>query len=139
MNARRGRRGCVVAAALAALFLPGVARADAVTDWDAYTRDALAVTARQPPRPAPLHTAMVDAAMYDRVQRPEPRAGLSSARVGSQGSDTSQYEVERPGHVAEIERIDEQARVSDLPAAAAAHEPPKLLLRRPSLPRRLFL
>jgi hypothetical protein len=39
----------------------------------------------------------------------------------------------------EIERLDEQTRVSDLPAAAAAHEAPKLLLVGPSLPRRLLL
>lgn len=39
----------------------------------------------------------------------------------------------------EIERIDKQAGVSDLPAATAAHEAPKLLLVGPSLPRRLFL
>ena len=51
----------------------------------------------------------------------------------------SKYPVERPGHLAEVERVDEQTRVPDLPAAAAAHEAPKLLLASPSLPRRLFL
>jgi len=51
----------------------------------------------------------------------------------------SKYTVQRPGHLAEIQRIDEQARVSDLPAAAAAHEAPKLLLIGPFLPRRLLL
>ena len=51
----------------------------------------------------------------------------------------SKYQVERPRHLGEIERIDEQARVSDLPAAAAAHEAPKLLLGSPTLPRRLLL
>jgi hypothetical protein len=39
----------------------------------------------------------------------------------------------------QIKRFDEQARISDLPAAAAAHEAPKLLLLRPSLPSRLLL
>ncbi|MBA3735748.1 MAG: hypothetical protein H0W90_11230 [Actinobacteria bacterium] len=39
----------------------------------------------------------------------------------------------------EIERIDEQARVSDLSAATASHEAPKLLFVRPTLPRRLLL
>jgi hypothetical protein len=51
----------------------------------------------------------------------------------------SKDEVKRPRHSVEIERIDEQARVSDLPAAAAAHEAPKLLFCCPSLPRRLLL
>ena len=51
----------------------------------------------------------------------------------------SKYPVKRPGHLSEIKRIDEQARVSDLPAAAAAHEASKLLLSGPSLPRRLLL
>ena len=51
----------------------------------------------------------------------------------------SKHQVERPGDSDEIERIDQQTRVSDLPAAAAAHEAPKLFLGGPSLPRRLLL
>jgi len=51
----------------------------------------------------------------------------------------SKYQVKRPRHLGEIQRVDEQPRVSDLPAAAAAHEAPKLLLSGPSLPRRLLL
>src|SRR5215212_6953997 len=38
-----------------------------------------------------------------------------------------------------MQRVDEQARVSDLPASATTHEAPKLLLSGPSLPRRLLL
>ena len=38
-----------------------------------------------------------------------------------------------------MQRVDEQARVSDLPASATTHEAPKLLLSAPSLPRRLLL
>src|SRR5215218_3435900 len=38
-----------------------------------------------------------------------------------------------------MQRFDEQARVSDLPASATTHEAPKLLLSAPSLPRRLPL
>jgi hypothetical protein len=38
-----------------------------------------------------------------------------------------------------MQRVDEQARVSDLPASATTHEAPKLLLSAPSLPRRLPL
>jgi hypothetical protein len=41
--------------------------------------------------------------------------------------------------LSEIKRLDEQTRVSDLPAAAATHEAPKLLLIGPSSPPRLFL
>ena len=51
----------------------------------------------------------------------------------------SKYAVERSRHSGEVERFDEQACVSDLAAAAAAHPAPKLLLGTPSLPRRLFL
>jgi hypothetical protein len=51
----------------------------------------------------------------------------------------SKYQVKRPRHSGEIERIDEQTRVSDLSPAAAAHEAPKLLLSGPSLPRSLLL
>jgi hypothetical protein len=51
----------------------------------------------------------------------------------------SEQQVERPRHLAEIERIDEQARVADLPPAAAAHEAPKLLLGGLSSPPRLLL
>ena len=61
------------------------------------------------------------------------------ARFRSLGSDVSENQVERPRHVREIEGVDEQACVSDLPAAAAAHPAPKLLLRSPSLPCRLLL
>jgi hypothetical protein len=49
------------------------------------------------------------------------------------------HPVKRPRHLGEIKRLDEQTRVSDLPAAAAAHEAPKLLLGGPSLPCRLLL
>jgi hypothetical protein len=57
----------------------------------------------------------------------------------SAASDMSKYTVQRARHSGEIERVDEQTRVADLPAAAAAHEAPKLLLIGPSLPRRLLL
>jgi len=51
----------------------------------------------------------------------------------------SKYQGKRPRHLGEIKRVDEQPRVSDLPAAAAAHEAPKLLLSGPSSPLGLFL
>jgi hypothetical protein len=51
----------------------------------------------------------------------------------------SEYQVKRPRHSVEIERIDEQTRVSDLPPASATHETPKLLLGGPSLPGSLLL
>ena len=66
MNARF-RRICVIAAALAALAAPGVAHADAVTDWNAYAGNALAVTARMSPTATSLHMAMVQGAIYDAV------------------------------------------------------------------------
>jgi hypothetical protein len=48
-------------------------------------------------------------------------------------------EVKRPRYLAQIQRFDEQARVSNLPAAAATHEAVQLLVRCPPLPRRLLL
>jgi hypothetical protein len=51
----------------------------------------------------------------------------------------SKYQVQRPRHLGELERFDEQARVADLPPAAAPHEAPKLLLGGPSLPGGLLL
>jgi len=54
-------------------------------------------------------------------------------------TETPKPAVKRPRHLGEIKRLDEQTRVPDLPAAAAAHEAPKLLLIGPSLPRRLLL
>jgi hypothetical protein len=54
-------------------------------------------------------------------------------------SDMSQYTIQRPRHAREIQLLDEQPRVSDLPAAVGADEAPKLLLAAPSSPRRLLL
>ena len=54
-------------------------------------------------------------------------------------SDMSKDPVKRPGHLCQVERIDEQLGVSDLSATAAAHETPKLLLGGPSSPLRLLL
>jgi hypothetical protein len=51
----------------------------------------------------------------------------------------SEYAVQGPRHPGEIERLDEQTRVPDLPAAAAAHEAPELLLLASSVPRSLLL
>ena len=50
-----------------------------------------------------------------------------------------EYLVKRPRHLGELKRLDEQTRVSDLPAPATAHEAPKLLFVSPSLPRSLLL
>jgi hypothetical protein len=58
---------CVVAVAVVAVAAPARARADAVTDWNVYAGNALAVIARQPPTPASVHLAMVEGAMYDAV------------------------------------------------------------------------
>ena len=47
--------------------------------------------------------------------------------------------IQRPGHLGEVQRVDEQAGVLKLPTAAGAHEAPKLSLNGPSLLRRLLL
>ena len=51
----------------------------------------------------------------------------------------SERPVERPRHLGEIQRIDEQPRVADLSTAAAAQEAPELLLRWTTSPRGLLL
>jgi hypothetical protein len=51
----------------------------------------------------------------------------------------SKYQVKRPRHLGEIQRVHEQPRVVDLPAAARAHEAPKLRLNGPPLLRGLHL
>jgi hypothetical protein len=61
------KRFIIALAALAALGAPGVARADAVTDWNLHTSNALFVTAGQPPNVSTLHVAMVQGAVYDAV------------------------------------------------------------------------
>ena len=47
--------------------------------------------------------------------------------------------VERPRYPCEVERLDEQRRVPDLPAAAAPHEAPELLVGLAPAPFRLLL
>ena len=69
MNAHRTRAaGLLIAlAALIALVAPGIARADAVTDWNAIASDAIVVRAAQPPPVSALSFAMVQGAVYDAV------------------------------------------------------------------------
>jgi hypothetical protein len=59
--------GLAAAAALAVLFAPALARADAVTQWNEYATTAITVTAAQPPHVASLSFAMVQGAVYDAV------------------------------------------------------------------------
>jgi PAP2 superfamily len=54
-------------AAVVVLASPGVARADAVTDWNAIASDAIVVRAGQPPPVSALSFAMVQGAVYDAV------------------------------------------------------------------------
>jgi hypothetical protein len=60
-------------------------------------------------------------------------------RAGMLASHVRKNTVQRPWHVAEIERVDEQARVLDLPAATCAHETPKLGFGGQSSPGGLVL
>src|SRR5213594_427129 len=57
----------LIAPALVALASPGVARADAVTDWNLIASNAIVVTAGQPPPVSALSFAMVQGAVYDAV------------------------------------------------------------------------
>src|SRR5204863_8610326 len=47
--------------------------------------------------------------------------------------------VERRGHPVELERVDEQDRVTDLPPGAAREEAPQLVLAGPAAPLGLLL
>jgi hypothetical protein len=64
---RRRSAALLAFAALAALGAPGVARADAVTQWNLNASNALFVTAGQPPQASVPHLAMVHGAVYDAV------------------------------------------------------------------------
>jgi hypothetical protein len=66
-RARAGTVAVVAAAAVLALVLPGSARADAVTTWNANASNALMVTAGQDARLVVFHLAMVHGAVYDAV------------------------------------------------------------------------
>ena len=84
-----GWTAAVSAMALAALVASvAPARADTVTDWNAYASTAIVVTAGQPPPVAVLSFAMVQGAVYDAVNaidrghrsylpQPPPAAGAS--------------------------------------------------------------
>jgi hypothetical protein len=56
-----------VAATLAALAAPALARADTVTEWNLNAANALIVSAAQPPNVSIPHMAMVHGAVYDAV------------------------------------------------------------------------
>ena len=57
----------IIALGLIALAFPQVARADAVTDWNAIASTAIVTTAGQPPPVSALSFAMVQGAVYDAV------------------------------------------------------------------------
>src|SRR5687767_7726049 len=59
------KRFILAVAVLATLAAPGVARADAVTEWNLNASTALVGT--QPPNVSTLHMAMVHGAVYDAV------------------------------------------------------------------------
>src|SRR5436190_9635147 len=54
-------------------------------------------------------------------------------------SDGGEHAVERARYLGEVDCLDQQACVSDLPAIGAAQEAPQLTLDGPSSPRRLLL
>src|SRR5436190_190948 len=67
------------------------------------------------------------------------RSGDPAVRRARTSGEVVEDAVERPGHVAEVERLDEETRVAQLPSAGAAHEPPQLPLDRSRPPRGLPL
>jgi hypothetical protein len=64
---RSVRASFVVLLTLAALAAPSVARADAVSDWNAIASGAIIASAGQPPPVSALSFAMVQGAVYDAV------------------------------------------------------------------------
>jgi hypothetical protein len=54
-------------------------------------------------------------------------------------SDVREQTIQRARHLIRLERVDEETRIPDLPAAAAAHETPQLLVGAPPFPRCLLL
>ena len=73
------------AAAVTALAAPGVAQADAVTQWNLNASNALMATAGQPPQASVPHLAMVHGAVYDAVNAIDGshEGYLLTSRVGS--------------------------------------------------------
>ena len=65
--ARRALGVLLGVAALCAMIAPAPARADTVTDWNAYASTAIVANAGQPPPVAVLSFAMVQGAVYDAV------------------------------------------------------------------------
>src|SRR3954471_11519469 len=89
----------VVAAALATAAAPA-ARADTVTDWNAYASTAIVATAGQPPPVSVLSFAMVQGAVYDAVNAidrghgpylSEPPAAASDSKDAA--ASTAAYRV----------------------------------------------
>ncbi len=66
-SARRGIGVLLGLAALCWMIAPAHARADTVTDWNAYASTAIVANAGQPPPAAVLSFAMVQGAVYDAV------------------------------------------------------------------------
>ncbi len=66
----------LIVLALVALASPPVARADAVTDWNAIASTAIVTNAGQPPHPSLLSFAMVQGAVYDAVNAIDRAAQL---------------------------------------------------------------
>ena len=85
MRPRLRAAGLVAGLALAALTAPALARADAVTQWNANAATAFFVTpgTPQPPQQAIPHLAMVHGAIYDAVNAidPDHEGYLLSSRV----------------------------------------------------------
>ena len=96
-----GRAAAAAAVALATVVASAApARADTVTDWNAYASTAIVATAGQPPPVAVLSFAMVQGAVYDAVNAidrghrsylPEPAAARSDSEDAA--AATAAYRV----------------------------------------------
>jgi hypothetical protein len=109
-----------LAAALAALAAPGLARADAVTDWNQNAGNAIFVTAAQPPPVAVMHMAMVHGAVYDAVNAIDGRyeGYLLTSRL-AQPFDSKEAATAAAAHRVLLSLLPAQQAVLDAQYAAS--------------------
>ena len=106
--------------ATAALALPGLARADAVTHWNLNATNALMAVAGQPPQVSVPHLAMVHGAVYDAVNAitGSHEGYLLTSRVG-QPFDSQEAAAATAAYRVLLHLVPAQAAVLDAPYAAS--------------------
>ena len=106
--------------ATVALALPGLARADAVTQWNLNASNALLAVAGQPPQVSVPHLAMVHGAVYDAVNAitGSHEGYLLTSRVG-QPFDSQEAAAATAAYRVLLHLVPAQAAVLDAQYAAS--------------------